>query len=73
MSSGESLQFLCILPFGVLCLSSISMMFVKSVDSVYIGGVMATHNESSGPGDIRFPVDSQYSVYPRRSHVKNIF
>ena len=29
MSSGKSLQLLCILPFGMLCLSSISMMFVK--------------------------------------------
>ena len=29
MPSGESLQLLCILPFGMLCLSAISMMFVK--------------------------------------------
>ena len=29
MSSGKSLQMLCILPFGMLCLSAISMMFVK--------------------------------------------
>ena len=29
MSSGKSLQLLCILPFGMLCLSAISMMFVK--------------------------------------------
>ena len=29
MSSGKSLKFLCILPFGMLCLSAISMMFVK--------------------------------------------
>ena len=28
--SGKSLQLLCILPFGILCLSAISMMFVKS-------------------------------------------
>ena len=28
MSSGKSLQLLCILPFGMLCLSAISM-FVK--------------------------------------------
>ena len=27
--SGKSLQLLCILPFGMLCLSAISMMFVK--------------------------------------------
>ena len=26
--SGKSLQLLCILPFGMLCLSAISMMFV---------------------------------------------
>ena len=29
MSSGKSLQLLCILPFGIFCLSTISMMFVK--------------------------------------------
>ena len=29
MSSGKSLQLLCILPLGMLCLSAISMMFVK--------------------------------------------
>ena len=29
MWSGKSLQLLCILPVGMLCLSAISMMFVK--------------------------------------------
>ena len=29
MWSGESLQLLCILPFGILCLSAISMRFVQ--------------------------------------------
>ena len=29
VSSGKSLQLLCILHFGMLCLSDISMMFVK--------------------------------------------
>ena len=29
MSSGKSLQLLYILPFGMLCLSAISMMFMK--------------------------------------------
>ena len=29
MWSGKSLQLLCIFPFGMLCLSAISMMFVK--------------------------------------------
>ena len=29
MWSGKSLQLLCILPFGMLCLSAISMIFVK--------------------------------------------
>ena len=29
MPSGKSLQLLCILPFGMLCLSATSMMFVK--------------------------------------------
>ena len=28
---------LCILPFGILCLSVISMMFKKIVGSVYVG------------------------------------
>ena len=30
MWSGKSLQLLCIMPFGMLCLSAISMMFVKN-------------------------------------------
>ena len=39
MWSGKSLQLLCILPFGMLCLSANSMMFVKKyVGSVYVGG-----------------------------------
>ena len=29
MWSGKSLQLLCILPFGMLCLHAISIMFVK--------------------------------------------
>ena len=29
MCSGKILQLLCILPFGMLCLSAISIMFVK--------------------------------------------
>ena len=29
MFSGKSLQLICIFPFGMLCLSAISMMFVK--------------------------------------------
>ena len=39
MWSDKSLQLLCILPFGILCLSAINMMFVKiNVGSVYVGG-----------------------------------
>ena len=39
MWPGKSLQLLCILPLGVLCLSVISMKFVKKyVCSVYVGG-----------------------------------
>ena len=39
MSSGKSLQLLCILPFGMFCLSAISMMFVKIMLAVYsVGG-----------------------------------
>ena len=29
MWSGKSLQLICILPFGMLCMSAISMMFEK--------------------------------------------
>ena len=29
MSSGKSQKLLCIFPFGMVCLSAISMMFVK--------------------------------------------
>ena len=29
--SGKSMQLLCILPFGMLCLSAIRMMFVKII------------------------------------------
>ena len=36
MSSGKSLQLLCIFPFGMLCLSVISMMFVKILLAVCI-------------------------------------
>ena len=36
MSSGKSLQLLCIIPFGMLCLSAISMMFVKILLAVCI-------------------------------------
>ena len=36
MSSGKSLQLLCILPFGMLCVSAISMMFVKILLAVCI-------------------------------------
>ena len=38
MWSGKSLQLLCILPFGMLCLSAIIMMFVK-IMLVGIGGL----------------------------------
>ena len=34
MWSGKSLQLLCILPFGMFCLSAISMMFVKILFAV---------------------------------------
>ena len=36
MWSGKSLQLLCILPFGMLCLSATSMMFVKIMLAVCI-------------------------------------
>ena len=35
-SSGKSLQLLCIFPFGMLCLSVIGMMFVKTMLAVCI-------------------------------------
>ena len=34
--SGKRLQLLCIFPFGMLCLSAISMMFVKIMLAVCI-------------------------------------
>ena len=34
MWPGKSMQLICILPFGILCLSSISMMFVKIILAV---------------------------------------
>ena len=34
MWSGKSLQLLCILPFGMLCLYAINMMFVKIILAV---------------------------------------
>ena len=37
MWSDKSLQLLCIFPFGVLCLSAISMMFEKNMLTV-VGG-----------------------------------
>ena len=41
MSSGKSLQLLCILPFGMLSLFAISMMCVKNLLAVvYIGGMV---------------------------------
>ena len=36
MSLGKSLQLICIIPFGMLCLSAISMMFVKILFAVCI-------------------------------------
>ena len=40
MWSGKSLKLLCILPFGMLCLSAMSRMFVKKyVGSMYVGGI----------------------------------
>ena len=36
MSSGKILQLLCIFPFGMLCLSAISVMFVKIMLTVCI-------------------------------------
>ena len=36
MSLGKSLQLLCIFPFGMVCLSAISMIFVKNMLAVCI-------------------------------------
>ena len=36
MSSGKSLKLLCILPFGMSCLSAISIIFVKILLAVCI-------------------------------------
>ena len=53
MFSGKSLQLLCILPFGTLCLSAISMMFVKNMLAVgVLDGGYGSLSES-GLGDFR--------------------
>ena len=50
MWSSKSLQFMCILPFGMLCLSAISsMMFVKLCCSGY-GGLSESGSVSSVNG-----------------------
>ena len=36
MSSGKSMQLLCIFPFSMLCLSAISMMFVNTLLAVCV-------------------------------------
>ena len=36
MWSGKNMLLLCILPFGILCLSAIRMMFVKTLLAVCI-------------------------------------
>ena len=46
MSSSKSLQLLCILSFGMLCLSDISMMFVKIMLAVCIIGGYGGLSES---------------------------
>ena len=38
MWSAKNLQLLCILPFGMFGLSAISMVFVKIILAVYVGG-----------------------------------
>ena len=48
MFLGKSLQLICILPFGMLCLSVISMMFVKILLAVYmLVGMVAWANAGS--------------------------
>ena len=48
MWSGETQQLLCILPFGMLCLSAISMMFVKNMLTVcmLVGMVVLAKSDS---------------------------
>ena len=48
MWSGKSLQLLCILPFGVLCLSAISLMFVKIMLAVcMLMGMVVAPNDTA--------------------------
>ena len=50
MASGKSLQLLCILPFGMLCLSAISMMFVKILLAVcMLVGIVVGAKADSAP------------------------
>ena len=48
MWSGKGLQLLCNLPFGMLCLSAISMMFVKNMLAVcmFVGLVVRAKADS---------------------------
>ena len=48
MSSVKSLLLLCILPFGIFCLSAISMMFVKILLAVgmLVGMAVRTKTDS---------------------------
>ena len=47
--ASKSLQLLCILPFGMLCLSAISMMFIKMLLPVcmLVGMSVCAHCNSS--------------------------
>ena len=48
MSSGKSLQVICIFPFGMFCLYAIGMMFVKILLAVcmLVGKVVCTKTDS---------------------------
>ena len=59
MSSGKSLQLLCILPFGMLCLSAISMMFVKKKKKKAL--ILPSINEFLSPAK------DQHGFRPRHS------
>ena len=63
MSLGKSLQLLCIWPFSMLCLSAISMMFVKTMLAVLVGMVACNwFTRDSGAEPLRVVKTSSNSL-----------
>ena len=69
MSSGKSLQLLCILPFGMLYLSAISMMFVKNLLAVCMVEVILdkTPNYSTHIAKVKAKTEARNNVLKKLS------